>query len=112
MTKGKLSIEDMTHLFQLLGNRTRLLIITLLGERSCCVCELVGVLNISQPAVSQHLRKLRDAQVVLEKRRGKWIYYSLNKTSKSYPLLEDILTFSPHPTDLLEKMDHINKELC
>ncbi|PSR20470.1 MAG: hypothetical protein C7B45_14725 [Sulfobacillus acidophilus] len=47
--------------FRVLGDATRLRILGLLGVRDACVCELVELLPVSQPAVSQHLRRLRQA---------------------------------------------------
>lgn len=46
------------------------------GER--CVCELVDALDAAQPRLSFHLKTLRDAGLVHDRRRGRWIYYSLN----------------------------------
>ncbi len=51
--------ENAAEVYQTLGEPTRLSILALLRLREACVCELVTRLPISQPAVSQHLRKLR-----------------------------------------------------
>jgi ArsR family transcriptional regulator len=40
-----------------------------------CVCELVPLFNVSQPTLSHHLKKLRDAEIVGVERRGLWAYY-------------------------------------
>jgi len=66
-------------MFRALGQTTRLKIIFLLAEQELCVCELEDILKISQPAVSQHLRVLKDAELVEEERRGQWSFYSLNR---------------------------------
>lgn len=55
----------------------RLQIIKLLQSREMCVCELAAVLNLSSPRISQHLAVLKRANIVKERREGKWIYYSL-----------------------------------
>lgn len=104
MLKTELMIDDMVPVMKLLGDRTRLTIIALLQSKQVCVCEIVAALDMSQPAISQHLRKLRDAKLVKEERRGKWIFYSLNQDIAQYPLIECILEFTPVQTDLLEKM--------
>lgn len=49
---------------KLLGDKTRLSIVSLLSEKAFCVCELVEIYNMSQPAISQHLRKMRDLEIV------------------------------------------------
>lgn len=72
------SISMLTERFKLLADKTRLSILALLRERDFCVCELVEILNMSQPGVSQHLQKLKKANLVTESRRAHWIYYHLN----------------------------------
>lgn len=71
-------IEVMVEEFKVLGDKTRLRMLSLLQGRELCVCDLTEVLEISQPAVSQHMRRLRQAEFVNERRGGQWIYYSLN----------------------------------
>jgi ArsR family transcriptional regulator len=69
--------EDQAELFRTLGDAYRLRILALLRVREACVCELVALLPISQPAVSQHLRRLRQAGLVRERRHKYWTYYAL-----------------------------------
>ena len=64
-------------LLRALANPLRLSVIDTLGERPCCVHELVDVLDASQPLVSQHLRVLRGARLVSTQRRGKEVIYTL-----------------------------------
>lgn len=61
-----------------LADPTRLKIVSLLKQRSCCVCELVPIFGISQPAISKHMSRLKSADLVVESRRGQWVIYSLN----------------------------------
>ncbi len=72
------SLEAMVEEFKVLGDKTRLRILSLLQGRELCVCDLTEVLEISQPGVSQHMRRLRQIGFVHERRGGQWIYYSLN----------------------------------
>lgn len=102
-----MSIDTIVPVLKLLGDKTRLTILKLIQQKECCVCELVSVLNMSQPAISQHLRKLRDAKVVQEDRRGKWVYYTLNKEADAYPLIKEILAHAPVPHELLGKINNI-----
>lgn len=108
--KVKVEITDMAEVFKLLGNQTRLRIISLIQAKTCCVCELVEVLEMTQPAISQHLRRLRDAKIVLEDRRGQWSYYSLNKESSNYPFIAQMLKFAPLQKELLEKLDEVQEK--
>lgn len=62
-----------------LSDMTRLKILKLILERELNVCELARLLNISQPAVSQHLRRLKAVGLATEDRRGQWIYYSASR---------------------------------
>jgi ArsR family transcriptional regulator, arsenate/arsenite/antimonite-responsive transcriptional repressor len=49
------------------------------GEEGICVCEFEGVFGMGQSKVSYHMRKLKDAGLVREERRGKWSFYSLDR---------------------------------
>lgn len=57
---------------------TRRTLLDALAERERCVSDLVGVARVSQPAVSQHLRVLREAGLVEERREGRYRLYRLN----------------------------------
>lgn len=66
-----------------LADEKRLQIIELVSQRSVCVCELEGLVGLTQPAVSHHLKILREAGLVNDTRQGKWVFYSLNRTGYS-----------------------------
>jgi ArsR family transcriptional regulator len=70
-------IEKYTKFFKALGEPTRLKILKLLVEKEMCVCELMDVLDMNQPRISQHLRVLKEAGVIKERKQAQWIYYSL-----------------------------------
>ncbi|BFH68528.1 transcriptional regulator [Paenibacillus dendritiformis] len=78
------TIDAMADQFKLLGDKTRLSIISILLRQEACVCHLVEILKTTQPNISQHLRKLKDGGIVREERRGQWIYYSLTIADKPY----------------------------
>lgn len=64
--------------FKLLSDPTRLRIVLLLhSEGELCVCELVEALDDSQPKISRHLAQLRAHGLLIDSRRGQWVYYSL-----------------------------------
>lgn len=48
------------------------------AEGELCVCELTHALGLSQPMISRHLALLREAGIVVDRRAGVWIYYSIN----------------------------------
>jgi len=64
--------------FKLVSDETRLRIIVLLAQGDLYVCQICGVLKLSQPKVSKHLSKLRDLNYVVDERKEKYILYSLN----------------------------------
>src|SRR5690349_2147404 len=74
MAKTTFNIED---LFKALADRTRLRLISLIGESEVCVCFLVAILKTSQPKISRHLAYLRRARIVAARREGKWMHYRL-----------------------------------
>ncbi|MBD2859822.1 metalloregulator ArsR/SmtB family transcription factor [Spongiibacter sp. KMU-158] len=65
--------------YKCLADDTRLktlLLITL--KQELCVCELQEALAVSQPKISRHLAELRKCELLIDERRGKWVYYQLN----------------------------------
>ncbi len=76
--------------FKLLSDETRLRIILLLNQEELCVCQLTGILDISQPKASKALSKLRDLNLVIDNRKEKFVYYSLNNNN---PMMIHILEY-------------------
>jgi len=75
------SIDRLTDILKLAANDVRLKILYLLSnEEHLCPCDLSDILDMSVPAVSQHLRKLKDGGLVKTERDGQAIFYSLNPT--------------------------------
>ena len=72
--------EATAALFKALGDPARVRIVNLLAGAGgeVCVCELTRALELAQPTVSHHLKKLHDAGLLDRERRGKWAIYSLS----------------------------------
>ncbi|MFV8347397.1 ArsR/SmtB family transcription factor [Flavobacterium sp. ZB4P13] len=69
---------QLSGLLALAGNEVRLKIMFLLEEENeLCPCDLADILGMSIPAVSQHLRKMKDGNVIEARRSGQTIFYSL-----------------------------------
>lgn len=100
----EIEIDKASMVLKLLGDKTRLSMVKLLEKNDCCVCEFVEIFDVSQSAISQHLRKLRDLGLVKEKRKGQWIFYSLNRDSELYDLLMNVLSFIPSQDERIEKL--------
>ena len=58
------------------------------GEEGICVCEFVEAFSMGQSKVSYHVKKLKDAGLVREERRGKWAFYALDQEAASRLLSE------------------------
>ncbi len=76
-------------LFHALSDETRLEIVRLLSHGERCVCELQSVLDAAQSRLSFHLKTLKDAGLVSDRRDGRWIYYALNRDA-----LDEIAEFA------------------
>lgn len=64
--------------FRLLGDPTRVRILSALSASELCVCDLAALLGASSSAVSHQLRLLRTARLVRYRREGKMVYYALD----------------------------------
>ena len=62
-----------------LAEETRLRLVGYLAERERCVCEIVEDLDLPQSLLSFHLKTLKDAGLVIDRRDGRWVYYTLNR---------------------------------
>ncbi len=72
------SFKELSRVLNLAGNEVRLKILYLLEEeKELCPCDLSDILNMSIPAISQHLRKLKDGNVIEFRKEGQTIYYSI-----------------------------------
>lgn len=72
-------MEERINLLKLLADPTRMKLLKLLLIDELCVCELQELMQISQPAVSQHMTKLKLAGLVQERRAGMWTYYRADR---------------------------------
>lgn len=68
-------MDEQVRLLKALADPTRLKLLKLILAEENCVCELREILQISQPAVSQHIVKLRAAGLISERSSGLWTYY-------------------------------------
>jgi len=80
LKENSTSFAQLSKILELAGNEVRLKILYLLEEEDrLCPCDLSDILGMSIPAVSQHLRKLKDGNVIEARREGQTIYYSLKE---------------------------------
>jgi len=69
----------MERVFHALSDVKRLRILEILRSGECCVCDLAGSLDIRQSLLSFHLRTLRDAGLVSDRKEGRWVHYALDE---------------------------------
>ena len=71
-------LSRLTRQFQALSDETRLRVIDMLRGGERCVCDLTAALDAGQSRLSFHLKVLKDAGLVTDRREGRWSYYALN----------------------------------
>jgi len=67
-----------TQLFKALADQNRLRILLMLCEKELCVCEITEVIQLAPSTVSKHLSILRNTDLIVDRKCGRWINYSLN----------------------------------
>ncbi|HSW29338.1 MAG TPA: metalloregulator ArsR/SmtB family transcription factor [Longimicrobiales bacterium] len=76
-TSARTADARLLGIFQALADENRLRILEVLREGEHCVCELQSSLALAQSLLSHHLRALREAGLVRDRRDGRWVYYRL-----------------------------------
>lgn len=75
MTKPEL--EDVVRRYKALGHPARLRLAMMLRQGELCVCQMIAVLGLAASTVSAHLKELRRAGLLAERKQGRWVYSSL-----------------------------------
>nr|WP_236588298.1 metalloregulator ArsR/SmtB family transcription factor [Tumebacillus amylolyticus] len=96
--------------FKSLGDKTRLRILALLRVEELCVFELVEILQMSQPAISQHLRKMKSAKLLKERREGQWVFYSIE--GALFPFFDSILDNLPDLRQEIQNLRAKSEKSC
>src|SRR5687767_11857417 len=76
-TAARTDYTRAARLFHALSDEIRLEVIDLLRDGERCVCELTSALDIAQPRLSWHLRALKEAGILTDRKEGRWVYYAL-----------------------------------
>ena len=74
---GEDTLYDLTELFRIFGDSTRVRILYVLFESEMCVCDIAELLGMTQSAISHQLRALKNARLVKARREGKTVFYAL-----------------------------------
>lgn len=72
-----------TTIYKALSDSNRLRILMMLKEKSLCVCEMVAILGLANSTVSKHLSILRNADLIMDEKDGRWVNYRLAKPDES-----------------------------
>ena len=70
-------LADLSELFRVFGDSTRIKILYVLLESDMCICDISNLLNMNQSAISHQLRILKQSKLVKNRREGKTVIYSL-----------------------------------
>ncbi len=109
-------MKDFIKVMKALSDPNRVKIVKMLQHKSMCVCELREAIQISQPAVSKHLKLLEEAGLVGFKKDGLWVNYHISYGSES-PYVASLLGNMRHwlednqeIADLVERLPDIRRE--
>ena len=87
--------KEYAQFFKVLSDPNRLMIIDMLSCGELCACVILEKFNITQPTLSHHMKSLCDCELVIGRKEGKWMYYSLSEktvqTCKN--ILSDLTSF-------------------
>jgi len=99
-------MREVLDLIKLLSDESRLRILLLLSKKELCVCQVLGVLNMSQPLISRNLSLLLKAGFLKDRREGKLMFYSIRKTlpGKHRQLLALLREFLKDDTTLIKDL--------
>ena len=91
-------------IFHALSDETRIGLIQLLRKGERCVCDLTSALDAAQSRLSFHLKVLKDAGIVSDRKEGRWVHYELNEDAfaEAHRLLTSL---EPHPVRHLKKAE-------
>lgn len=101
--------------YKCLADDTRLKSLLLIEVKNeLCVCELMAALKLSQPKISRHLAQLRKCQLLIDERRGRWVYYQINPKLPGWAHQVLQLTAASEPNYLTSALNNLNQsnEIC
>lgn len=100
-------------LYKSLSEETRLKSLLLMQSKGeICVCDLMSALDLSQPKVSRHLAELRKHSIVLDERRGKWVYYQINPDLPSWVKQVLSITLENNPLIIHKELRSMDSGSC
>lgn len=96
--------QQMEQCLKAAGDENRMLILKYLSKEALCICEFTELLDMTQPAISQHMRKLKQAGLISEEKRGRWTIWSLDARHPLFGVLNTLLDMLPEPERTVESL--------
>ncbi len=103
-------MEAAIKIFKALSDETRLRIYLLLLQGELCVCELVNILNMEQSRISHSVRILKEAGLVVNRRQGKWIIYTVNPEIENNKIIKSLKNELKLPKQDLKNINKCKKK--
>jgi len=103
-------MEATIKMFKALSDETRLRIYLLLLQGELCVCELVNILNMEQSRISHSVRILKEAGLVVNRREGKWIIYTVKSETENNRIIQGLKNELELPEQDLKSITKCKKE--
>jgi ArsR family transcriptional regulator len=109
-------LKKIIKILKALSDESRIRIVNLLkAKNGICVCEITEIINLSQPTISSHLKKLEEAGIINYKKDGLWVNYYLNKMDSEsmelVGLITRIIEKDPETRKDLQKINNTNRIL-
>lgn len=76
-------MDQLIKIFKALGDKNRLRIVKMLQHKNLCVCEITAILQLATSTVSKHLSILKDAGLIGDSKKGKWVDYYLETSGNN-----------------------------
>lgn len=76
-------MRQVSNLYKALSDQNRLRILMMLREKPLCVCEIVNILQLANSTVSKHLSILRNMDLIMDEKEGRWVNYRLATPAES-----------------------------
>ena len=109
MTVASPDLAQIAGLFHALSDETRLAALELLRDGERCVCDLQDALGAAQSRLSFHLKVLRDAGLVIDRKDGRWMYYRINADALE---AAQLLLASLGPVGMPRGRAHVTPRRC
>jgi ArsR family transcriptional regulator len=98
MSSVQLDLSRATSIFHALSDETRLAVVQMLGDGERCVCDLQAALDVAQSRLSFHLKVLKEAGLVSDRKDGRWSYYTLvpDALTEAHDIVHALASPRPH----------------